>query len=216
MNLIEVFERFPTHDSCIDFLENIRWQNKPRCVHCGSENVSRKKERKKVRRWNFYYGRWNCVKCKSTFSVLSGTILHKTKVPLQKWFLAINLVINAKKGISSLQLSRDLKLTQKTAWYMAQRIRKEMSNQDNVLLQGIIEADETYIGGKPRRRKDDDGNVPPPSKRGRGTKKTPVIGAVERGGKVMARVVTNLKNKDIKKFIDEVINPILFSIENKA
>jgi hypothetical protein len=124
-----------------------------------------------------------------------------TRVELQKWFLAISLIANAKKSLSSHQLARDLDLTQTTALYMQQRIRAEMGrNTPSALLQGIIEADECYIGGKPRKRnkrKDDE----PPNKRGRGTKKTPVIGAVERGGEVMARVATDLSGRGILKFI---------------
>ena len=145
-------------------------------VGCGVVGeCARKQERDKV-------GRWNCHSCKSSFNVLSGTIFQGTHVPLQKWFLVIALIMNAKKSLSSCQLARDLALNQKTAWYMQQRIRSEMANKQGlILLKGIIEADETYVGGKPRKRnkRDDD----KPDKRGRGTKKTPVVGAVECGGR---------------------------------
>jgi hypothetical protein len=114
---------------------------------------------------------------------------------------------NAKKSLSSCQLARHLGLNQMSAWYMMQRIREEMDRKGETLLKGIIEADETYVGGKPRRRKDKDGNLPPPSKRGRGTKKTPVLGAVERAGNVVARVATNLTRKGIMGFIKAVVNP---------
>ena len=130
-----------------------------------------------------------------------------TKVELQKWFLAISLIANAKKSLSSYQLARDLGLTQPTALFMQQRIRSEMGRKSSKLLQGIIEADEAYIGGRPRkrnRRKDD-----PPNKRGRGTKKTPVIGAVERGGEVKAQVASDLTGRGVLRFI-------LQSIEAKA
>ena len=120
------------------------------------------------------------------------------------------LVVNAKKSLSSYQLARDLGLNQKTAWFMEQRIRAEMtSKQNEIELQGIIEADETYIGGKPRKwnkRKNDDNN-PKTKGRGRGTKKTPVIGAVERGGKVVARVAENLSGQSILQFVKDTINP---------
>ena len=129
-------------------------------------------------------------------------------MPLQKWFLAISLIVNAKKGISSRQLARDLELPVKTAWSVAMRIRNAMKDQ-GVLLGGIVEMDETYVGGKPRKsnNKDDDDNNK--SSRGRGTKKTPVVGMVERGGNVKA-VSTNkykLKSKDLNDLIRKNINP---------
>ena len=96
-------------------------------------------------------GRWNCNECNTSFKVTCGTVFHGTKIDLQKWFLAISLILNAKKGLSSHQLARDLGLNQKTAWYILTRIRAEMANKTNpIVLQGIIEADETFIGGKPR------------------------------------------------------------------
>lgn len=140
MNLIDIFETFPTQQSCISHLEDIRWGDAPACPLCASSHVARKKEGQKV-------GRWNCHTCKSSFNVLSGTIFEKTHVPLQKWFLAINLMLNAKKSLSSYQLSRALQLTQPTTWYMQQRIRSSMSQPDRMLY-SLVEADETYIGGR--------------------------------------------------------------------
>ena len=145
MNLISVFNKFPNQQSCIDHLEAIRWPEKAFCPLCGSDRVARKAEGQKV-------GRWNCHNCTSSFNVLSGTIFQGTRVPLQKWFLAISLMANAKKSLSSFQLARDLELNQKTAWFMQQRIRAAMASADGDLLQGIIEADETYLGGKPRHK----------------------------------------------------------------
>ena len=121
-------------------------------------------------------------------------MFHGTKIPLQKWFLAISLVVNAKKSLSSYQLGRDLEINQKTAWYMQTRIRAEMASQDQVILQGIIEADETYLGGKPRPERKED---TPKHARGRGTKKTPILGAVQRGGEVVAHVATDLTSRGI-------------------
>ena len=133
-----------------------------------------------------------------------GTVFHGTKIPLQKWFLAITLIVNAKKSLSSHQLSRDLDLNQKTAWFILTRIRAEMVKKGNLLLQGIIEADETYIGGKPRKENKKEDREP--AKRGRGTDKTPVIGAVERGGKVAAQVAEKLTGQRILEFIRSVVN----------
>ena len=200
MNLIDVFERFPDQESCIEHLERVKWQGKPFCPHCGSMNIKRKKGDGIGR-----VGRWNCHDCKASFKVTHGTVFHGTKISLQKWFLAISLILNAKKGISSYQLQRDLDLNQKTAWFILTRIRAEMANKVNsILLQGIIEADETYIGGKPRKpNKREDFE---PSKRGRGTDKTPVIGAVARGGEVVAEIAKGLTGRHILEFIRRIVN----------
>ena len=172
MNLIEVIERFPDQASCIAHLERIRWRGTPVCPQCGSLRIKRKNENGVGR-----VGRWNCHDCNASFKVTCKTVFHGTKMPLQKWFLAIALILNAKKGVSSYQLQRDLGLNQKTAWYILTRIRAEMSKKGGALLQGIIEADETYIGGKPRKANKKEDREP--AKRGRGTDKTPVIGAFD-------------------------------------
>ena len=199
MNLIEVMERFPDQESCIEHLERIRWRGMPICPHCECKKVKRKKESGVGR-----VGRWHCKGCGASFKVTAGTVFHGTKIPLQKWFMAIALMMNAKKGLSSCQLEQDLDLNQKTAWYILTRIRSEMVKKGNFLLQGIIEADETYIGGKPRKpNKREDFE---PSKRGRGTEKTAVIGAVERGGKVVAQVAEKLTGRRILEFIRSVVN----------
>lgn len=130
-------------------------------------------------------------------------------------------MLNAKKSLSSYQLARDLGLTQQTALYMQHRIRAEMVTENIALLKGIVEADETYVGGKPRKenkRNDDDKNEDKP-KRGRGTKKTPVIGAVERGGNVKAQVADDLTGKGVLNFIKGNVNPkdsVLITDEYKA
>ena len=200
MNLIEVMERFPDQESCIEHLERIRWGDKPVCPHCGCVEVKQKREEGVGR-----VGRYNCTACKASFKVTQGTMFHGTKIPLQKWFLAISLILNAKKSLSSCQLARDLDLNQKTAWYMQARIRAEMANKTNpIVLQGIIEADETYIGGKPRKENKKEDREP--AKRGRGTSKTAVIGAVERGGQVVAEVAKGLTGRAILEFIQRVVN----------
>ena len=199
MNLMTIFSLYPDQEACIEHLETVRWRGEANCPHCGSLRVGRKADTHRE-------GRWNCYDCKSSFNVLSGTIFEKTKIELQKWFLAIGIIVNAKKSLSSYQLARDLDLNQKSAWYMQQRIRAAMAAEQAPLLQGIVEADEAYIGGKPRKRnkRSDDG---PSAPRGRGTKKLPVIGAVERGGNVTARVATDLSGKGILRFIKDTIDP---------
>ena len=198
MGLLEIMERFPNQEACIEHLEKIRWGNKPSCTHCGSVDIVRKKEEGVGR-----IGRWNCHDCNASFKVTCGTIFHGTKIDLQKWFLAISLILNAKKSISSCQLARDLDLNQKTAWRIEMCIRSEMAKKE-VLLQGIIEADETYIGGKPRKANKKEDRKP--SKRGRGTNKTAILGAVERGGKVVAEVANELTKHAISNFIQRYVN----------
>ena len=199
MNLIEIMERFPDQESCIEHLKLIRWQGTPVCSNCGSVGVVRKKEDGLG-----HVGRWNSHDCGASFKVTCGPVFHGTKIPLQKWFMAIALIVNAKKSLSSYQLARDLDLKQKAAWYLLTRVRAEMAKKGGALLQGIIEADETYIGGKPRKHgkyKDTES-----AKRGRGTKKTPVIGAVQRGEKVVAEVAKGLTGRAILEFIRSAVN----------
>ena len=202
MNLFSVFEKFPTEQACVAYLEKVRFQDEPYCPLCGTVGkCARKREGSKV-------GRWNCHSCKSSFNVLSGTMFQGTHLPLQKWFAAIALIVNAKKSMSSHQLGRDLSLNQPSALYMQQRIRAEMATkQGKIMLQGIIEADETYVGGRPRKhnkRADDNKDRNP---RGRGTRKTAVIGAVERSGKVVAEVTDDLSGKGVLAFIRRAIDP---------
>ena len=186
MNIIQIFEKFPTQESCMAHLEKVRWNDKPVCTYCTSDKVCRHKEENK--------SRWQCWNCNKSFSVTVGTIFHHTHVPLQKWFLLIALMMNAKKGLSACQAARDIELRRPTVWSMMHRIRKAMAD-DGALLAGVIEMDEAYIGGSPRKSndRDDDNNAP----RGRGTKKIPVVGMVERGGDVKAAKVGKDAPSDI-------------------
>ena len=198
MNIVSVFKSFPDQHACIAHLEQVRFGDKPYCPLCGSVKVARKAE-------NDVVGRWNCHGCKSSFNVLSGTVMQKTKIPLQKWFLAIALAVNAKKSLSSHQLARDLELNQKSAWYLMQRVRAAMAANQGSFLRGIVEADEAFLGGKPRKRNRRSSRKP--AKRGRGTSKTAVIGAVERGGKVKAMVTDDLTGRGILQFIQDSVDP---------
>jgi len=202
MNLYQVLERFPGQNSCIRYLEDLRWDGVPTCPHCNGYRVRRRHETATGR-----IGRFNCKDCKVSFKVTHGTMFQGTKIGLRKWFSAICLILNAKKSISSHQLSRDLDLNQKTAWYILVRIRTEMMRKSDITLSGVVEADEVYIGGKPRKRnKFKEGNIKP-TKRGRGTSKTPVIGAVERNsGLVVAQVSESLTGQDILDFIKSAVD----------
>ena len=195
MNIIEIFKRFPTEESCIAHLETVRWKGKPICPYCESDRTTPLKKEQ----------RHHCNSCNTTFSVTVGTIFHHTHLPLQKWFLAVCLILNAKKGLSARQLARDLDVHRNTAWYLAMRIRKAMEqSQERAILTGIVEMDECYIGGKPR--KGNQGGRPAP--RGRGTNKTPVVGMVERGGDVKAKVVRkkDLNNKGLSALVRSTVD----------
>ena len=131
MDLIKIMETFSTQAECIAYLERLRWQGSPECPHCESTHVRRRNEHDTGR-----IGRWNCHACKSTFKVTHGNPMFQgTKIPLQKWFLSISLMGNAKKSLSSCQLARDLGLKQKAAWRVMMKIRAEMG-KDNVFLKG--------------------------------------------------------------------------------
>ena len=210
MNLISILTRFPDQQSCLEHLEQLRWGNEPSCPRCGSVCVGRKADGDRL-------GRFNCHDCKSSFNVLSGTIFEKTKLPLQKWFLAIGLIVNAKQSLSSHQLARDLELNQKSAWYMQQRIRAQMAVEQGSLLQGILEADETYVGGKPRKK--NSASDREPSKRGRRARKIKVLGVAERGGRFAAQVSDRVNDKNILRFIRRFVDPagsLLISDEHAA
>lgn len=199
MNIIQIFQKFPTQESCIEHLEKARWGDKPICPYCAAINAYPLKGEM----------RHHCNACRKSFSVTVGTIFHHTHVPLQKWFLLIALMMNAKKGLSACQAARDIELRRPTVWSMMHRIRKAMTD-DGKLLAGIVEMDETYVGGKPRKGNDRDDDVDGGNKstRGRGTKKIPVVGMVERKGDVKAIKATKftLKSKDLNELIRKNIN----------
>ena len=198
MDLFKIMETFPTQEDCIAYLERLRWQGSPECPQCESPHVRHRTEQAIGR-----IGRYNCHDCRSSFKVTHGTLFHGMKIPLQKWFLAISLMeTNAKKNLSSCQLSRDIGLPKKACWRMIMAIRSEMG-KDNVLLQGIVEADETSIGGKCK--KDYDKEEGEPRKRGRGTAKDVVLGVVARGGKVVAERLENAKGSTIAAFIKKFL-----------
>ncbi len=205
MDIIKIYELFPTEDDCISHLEGVRWNNTPKCPYCKSANATPlPKER-----------RHHCNNCNTSFSVTVGTIFHHTHLPLQKWFLATTLILNAKKGISARQLSRDLHVTKDTAWRISMKIRDAMREREHRdLLTGIVEVDETYIGGKPRKGTGT-------HKRGRGTSKTPVVGMVERRGKIKAEVMgkKKLNSKNLKSLIRrnvDITNTTLITDEYKG
>jgi transposase-like protein len=202
MNVIEIFENFETQEQAIDYFEGVRWHGKTVCPYCHSEAVCRHASGDRAGM------RWQCQNCTRAFAVTVGTIFHGTHVALRNWFLVLALMHNAKKSSSACQIARDLGMRRATVWSMMHRIRTAMAKDaaQRELLYGIVEADETYIGGKPRKgnRRDDD----KPNKRGRGTRKTPVVGLMERGGRVIAQPVDRkeLSSKGLKKFIARFVD----------
>lgn len=179
-SIADIYRRWPTPESCIAHLETVRWgfPAVPICPYCGAQKAARHNEATR--------SRWQCWGCHKSFSATVGTIFHHTHVDLQRWFMLLALMLSAKKGLSSLQASRDIGLRQPTVWSMMHRIRKALAD-DGQLLRGLVEMDEAYVGGKPRKRnkRDDDQDAP----RGRATNKQPVVGIVERGGRVKSRMV---------------------------
>jgi transposase-like protein len=165
--------KFNTEEKCAVHYEKVRWPNGVCCIKCGSVRVFKYDTAGKTGKMRHL---WQCVDCLYNFSVTTGTIFHDSHLPLTKWFLAIYLICSAKKGVSAKQLQRELETSYKTAWYIAHRIRLAMQEDSDFCekFSGIVEVDETYIGGK--------GKGP----RGRGAaNKIPVVGMRERtSGKV--------------------------------
>ena len=202
MTILRLFESFKTQEQCLDYLEDVRWKGHPVCTYCESDKVCRHASPDRANQ------RWQCQDCKKAFSVTVGTIFHRTHMPLQKWFIVLALMLNAKKSSSSHQIARDLGVRQPTIWSMMHRARVAMAvdQQAKALLHGIVETDDVYIGGKPRKRNDRTRPDSNPSKRGRGTEKQCVIGAIERGGNVQAMPVDKLNSKVVERFLKSVVD----------
>jgi transposase-like protein len=179
-------------DAAVAFLEKQRWSEQPACPRCGDMNVypmmtdgQRNKDY-----------RWRCRGCKEMFTVRTGTVFQETRLPLRVWVYAIWKACSSKKGISALQLSREMEITHKSALFILRRIRHGLGEElQPKFTNTTIEVDEVFIGGKPRYKGT--------SKRGRGTEKTPVVGIVERGGEVRFRMMERVTADKIGQFIAE-------------
>jgi transposase-like protein len=196
MKLIDVHKQFQTDDQCLDYIQKMRWPNgEIGCVHCGEiGRISKiKREKKgKNRRTRIY----QCLACEKQFSATSGTIFNDTHLPLTKWFLAIAIICEAKKGVSAKQLERHLGVNYRTAWHLAHRIREAM--QDDGLLTGVVEADHTYFSarkprkGKPYVKKDETDVV---------------LGMVERGGRLRLIPIKDAKAEITAPMLEKHISP---------
>ena len=189
-----------TEEEARTYFENLRWPNGPGCVHCGSVNV--------------YYvggksprpGLLECRDCREQFTVTVGTVMEDTHLPLSTWAKAFHLICSSKKGMSALQLQRNLGIgSYRTAWFLAHRIREAMRCEPIAnMLKGDVQVDETYVGAS-RHGKRRGGKVP--SKRGRGTTKAPVLVLVETDGKAHAQPIERIDSKTLKAAMEERISP---------
>jgi transposase-like protein len=195
--------RFHDETAARQFLEVTRWPEGPVCPHCGSVNKAYENKSKP--------GVYRCgePECRKDFSVTVGTLFERSHIPLHKWLLATHLLMAGKKGVSAHQLHRTLGVTYKTAWFMAHRIRAALAPMPD--MQGplggqnkVVEADETYVGGKAKNRKN---HVPP---------KEAVVALVERGGKVRSRHVANVNGKTLRDTMVTQIDKASYIMTDEA
>ncbi len=194
LNLITLAQEYADEDKARGLLERLVWPNGPVCPHCKHDEVyaiTPKATSKSPSRKGLY----KCSACREKFSVTVGTVFEGSHVPISKWVMAMFIICSSKKSISANQLHRMLKVQYKTAWFMAHRIRFAMGDDvaNGEKLTGIVEADETFIGGKGDRST-------------RMARQTPVVALIERGGKMKARVVSNVTHKNIGKVLHECVD----------
>lgn len=177
MTLPDLMKGFSDDACCRELLERLRWPTGAKCIRCGGE-VSRRKEI------------LICNPCHYEFRVTTATIFGDTHLPLEKWFLAVLLLVEARKGMSAMQLERTIGVSYKTAWYLCHRIRAAMATAERLPLTGTVELDETYVGGVERG-----------GKRGRGTDKDIVLGIRQRGGDLRFFHVEDVKSGTLAKYV---------------
>jgi len=188
---------FPNEEACDNYLVANRWPKGVHCPRCGSENVY------PLQTMKF---KWECPDCREggayRFSHLVGTIFENTKIDLRDWFKVVHLMLGAKKGISAMQIQRHMGFgSYKTAWYVCHRIRAALQDKEFRKLMGIVEVDETFTGGKKKNRHNHERG------KGRGwTLKTAIVGAIERKGSVVTRVLGTLSAVDLQKFVRETVS----------
>ena len=183
MTLVDLVDRYGDEDACHEYLAELRWPTGVTCPACGSKSVSYLKKRRQH----------DCNACRKRFSVRAGTIFQDSKLELRKWFMALYIICQSKKSVSANQLKRMLGVSYKTAWFLCHRIRRAMMIEDERKLEGIVEADETFLGGKKRNGGGPHG-------------KTVVLGAVERDGQVRLRHSGDRKAHKIEQFIEDTVS----------
>jgi transposase-like protein len=205
LTLEQIMAHFATDDAARAYLENVRWPNGPVCPHCGNAKREAIYDIAANPTKGIRAGLRECKECGGTFTVTVGTIFEKSHIPLRKWLVAWYLLCSSKKGISAAQMQRMLELgSYRSAWFMMHRIRYAL--RDPIFADrlgeggGTVEVDETYVGGKPRKGTG-------PHKRGRGTKKIPVVALVERGGRVRSRSVKTVTGSTLKQVLEENLHP---------
>jgi transposase-like protein len=195
-SLLEVMDYFKDESTCTAYLEQQRWGDKVCCPHCGHDKVYRTNR-------GFKCAANTCYK---KFTAISGTPFENTKIKLRHWFAAMYLISAHKKGISSYQIGRDLNICQKSAWFMNHRIRVMFQVHAPEKLSGVLEIDETFVGGESKNKHE---NKKAKNECG-GTvsTKTPVLGMIERGGEVIAHAVPTTEKKDILPVVSENVEPM--------
>ncbi len=182
--------------AAVEFMENKRWGEQPFCPRCGCTSVYKMVDAKSGERSKRYL--WRCKDCKRQFTVRIGTVFEESRIPLKHWCYGFWRASTSKKGASALEIKRHTGLTYKSALFMMHRIRYAMTDDAPPdKLKGIIEIDETYVGGKPK---------PYTGKSGKGTLKTPVVALVQREGNVRARVMPTVNSKNLREAIDESVD----------
>lgn len=184
----------------IEFLENHRWSGSPACPRCGDLAVYQMKDAKTGARNKDY--RWRCRGCKQMFTVRTGTVFEETRLPLRAWCFALWSACSNKKGVSALQISRECEISYKSALFLMHRIRAGMATNDGPRpkLTGTVEADETYVGGKPRNKRNKRLYIE------KWTSKVPVVGIVQRGGDVRFQVMPKRSSERIEKLLAENVD----------
>jgi transposase-like protein len=193
-----------TEDQALEYIESILWPEGPVCPHCG--NLGAWKMRGKSTRPEL----WKCSnkECRKPFTVTMGTVMESSHISIRDWVVAFHLMCSSKKGISALQIKRNLGLgSYESAWFLEHRIRHSMQEKPLAgLLEGIVEVDETCVGGKPRKNSNDDNPDKPKNKRGRGTQKVPAMALVERDGMAISKPAENANAKTLKGAIKSSVH----------
>ncbi|MBU3661237.1 MAG: IS1595 family transposase [Flavobacteriales bacterium] len=192
VNILELNKTYNSQLKCLNLLSKLRWGGSVKCTNCHKTDV---------RLYETKSGRYFCRSCKTQFSVFTDTIFEGTLLPLPTWFQIIGLMLNAKSSISAKEIERNTGVTYKTAYYVCMRIRVGMLMPET-MLNGMIEMDESYFGGKPRKanksKEDSQPNLSTPTTlRGRGTNKVSVVGMVERQGNIKTKVIEKLTKRNL-------------------